>query len=290
MGTYGALDFECYDTDNVTKYIVRTGSVPVIPPFIKLDLFICFDFEAVSVSMYKYWQATSVNSAINNERALAMAEGSSATIAEVCDVSAPYDTGIYSILLKNDSVASNIITCPSDLQYRFNYTYDFGGSDLCSGNSMMDNCVQTDALAVNYTYCATEMFYSSDGDLSCLYETTNGSLTYLTLFNNDVSPDGSSTYQFSCLVFSTSGLTTFATQSPQNCAAGQTDTTVSSPGVALLFTSEGSCTAPTVDPNSNQTTTTTTQATTTTTSCASSIFDIVAVAAMLALIQGLRLF
>jgi hypothetical protein len=31
---------------------------------------------------------------------------------------------------------------------------------LCTGNSMMDNCVQTDKIHFNYSYCATPMFYS----------------------------------------------------------------------------------------------------------------------------------
>ncbi|CAC5411126.1 unnamed protein product [Mytilus coruscus] len=94
----------------------------------------------------------------------------------------------------------------------------------------------------NYTVCADEQIFSAGGQLICVYSSTSSNNNYLTLYNKDASPDGTTNYQYACLVYSTSGTIVSASINPKECfdSTLQTPTSTAHPdGVTRTFTNYG---------------------------------------------------
>lgn len=52
------------------------------------------------------------------------------------------------------------ITCPSQLQMNWNYTYDAGSGNVCD-DAYLDVCTNTGVLDFDYTKCTQTQAYSS---------------------------------------------------------------------------------------------------------------------------------
>lgn len=133
-------------------------------------------------------------------------------------------------------------TCATSLLSSYNSVTisDSTGSTTCSSTAM-DGCA--DRTEMRYTYdasCGSTLKFSTDGFWTCMRSVSSGGYTYLSVWNNDSSVTGSTTYtfssginyQFACLVISGSSATMF----PNYCSdSSQTPTTVSSPGLKISF-------------------------------------------------------
>ncbi|KAL3878513.1 hypothetical protein ACJMK2_030853 [Sinanodonta woodiana] len=71
---------------------------------------------------------------------------------------------------------------------------------------------------------------NTGGKFFCMYSLVSGGYTYLNLWNSDSSPNGVSTFTFTCMVLSKSDATVSATESPKVCQNQQTPTYVDSTG------------------------------------------------------------
>ena len=52
------------------------------------------------------------------------------------------------------------ITCPSQLQMMWNYTYDSGSGNVC-GDAYLDVCTDTNLMDFDYSKCTQTQAYSS---------------------------------------------------------------------------------------------------------------------------------
>lgn len=59
------------------------------------------------------------------------------------------------------------ITCPSQLQMNWNYTYDAGSGNVC-GDAYLDVCTNTGLLDFDYTKCTQTQAYSSKSIIDSL--------------------------------------------------------------------------------------------------------------------------
>ncbi|XP_050415835.2 uncharacterized protein LOC126829762 [Patella vulgata] len=90
-----------------------------------------------------------------NERVKMYLEGFAIDVADICALSTGV-TGTYRYLLKNESISTANISCPSALQSYFTYSADFGSNDTCSGNTtQFDGCTSSTALSYNYSVIDT---------------------------------------------------------------------------------------------------------------------------------------
>nr|KAG5710382.1 hypothetical protein BaRGS_022200 [Batillaria attramentaria] len=235
------MDFDCYYTDGY-RYLARITNVLVFPaiPGYLFDIFLCIEFQQITTNSFLYWRANNVNPSLSNEKAFMRAINYNTTTSDACEISKPYSSGTHSTMVKKDNEASAAVTCPPEFNSNTHYYYDYTGARECGpSNSSLDGCTSTDTLSFNYSACANPTIYmafSNSGNLFCLYYTTDNSITYLTLYNNDTNPDESTFYRFSCVAFALSGSTVmYATVYPQACLSTQTTTSVSSPGEDLYF-------------------------------------------------------
>lgn len=238
-----SLDFECYiNTDR--KYLLRaTSTALVFGQYIRG--YICLELWRVSSTKYYYYHATTKNPTNHDHVKGFIDSVATGTMATVCDVDEPYNITSFVTLVKDGTIATgdSEATCSSSLLSSYNAVSisDSSGSTTCSSTTM-DGC--TDRTEMRYTYdagCGSTLKFSTDGFWTCMRSVTSGGYTYLSVWNNDSSVTGSTTYsyqsgvnyQFACLVISGSSATMF----PNYCSdSSQTPTSVSSPGLKISFT------------------------------------------------------
>lgn len=136
------------------------------------------------------------------------------------------------VTIKAGTEDTAAITCPSSIQGTFSY------SDTTCSNTFLDVCSTTTHFNFNYSICAETQLFSAGGDLQCVYSGSSGSYNYIILYNNDNSPDGSTHYQFVCLVYST-GDVIKASINPEECfdSSLQSPTSTTHPrGIVRSFT------------------------------------------------------
>ncbi|VDI36257.1 Hypothetical predicted protein, partial [Mytilus galloprovincialis] len=136
------------------------------------------------------------------------------------------------VAIKDGTEDSAAITCPTSIHGTFSY------SDTTCTSTFLDVCSTLTQFYFNYTVCADEQIFSAVGQLLCVFTSTSGNNNYLTLYNKDASP----TYQYACLVYSTSDTIVSASINPKECfdSTLQTPTsTVHPDGVTRTFTNYG---------------------------------------------------
>ncbi|XP_021364543.1 uncharacterized protein LOC110457532 isoform X2 [Mizuhopecten yessoensis] len=143
------------------------------------------------------------------------------------------------VALLNGSESLGKADCPSILQGYFTYL-----GTTCN-STFVDVCTDTKQLAFNTTACTQNIIYSQNGSLDCVYQNTIGSYTYVTVYNEDSSVDGSTYYAFSCLVVSEAGVYTYASVKPTECEANQVSTTTPTGGYVTVFEETAACTTST---------------------------------------------
>ncbi|KAK3100776.1 hypothetical protein FSP39_025177 [Pinctada imbricata] len=202
---FGPLSFTC-DTQSGNKYMAISSSFSHFGT--DFEAYICLELTQISTNKYTFYMGSDFNATVGNERIKSAATGAARSFSEVCDRTV-YEDGTYSVMIKDGTISSERIDCPSYLQSTWQYSYDDGsGSNACAAGSECDVCSDSQTLQFNYTICSQPIMYS--------YETNN--------------------FRFTCLVITASSDRVYVSQYPQNCQAGQTPTNVSSPGAALVFT------------------------------------------------------
>ncbi|XP_033742589.1 uncharacterized protein LOC117329019 isoform X2 [Pecten maximus] len=233
-----SLDFTCEEQSGY-KYFLRATQTAFI---FGNDYrgYLCIDLRRVSEYKYYYYMGTKL-SATNNDNIYARVDGLTVAMADACNEPEPYHDGSFITLIKNGSVESGHAqaTCPEQFLARYdNVTVaNADGSTTCTG-SAFDAC--TDKTVLNHTYasCTSGLIFSSGGSLTCLHSIVNDSFTFLSVWNNDVTVDGSTTFRFSCYIISQNGDVTYATEVPYYCSdSSHTSTSVTSPGITHVYSS-----------------------------------------------------
>eukprot|EP00105_Crassostrea_gigas_P005172 XP_011418670.1 PREDICTED: uncharacterized protein LOC105321884 isoform X2 [Crassostrea gigas] len=236
-----SLDFECY-INSGRKYLLRaTSTALVFGQYIRG--YICLELWRVSSTKYYYYHGTSI-SFTNNDNVFGRVDAVTVDTTLGCNEPEPYSAGSFITLVKDGSITTgdSEATCATSLLSSYNSVTitDSTGSTTCSSTEM-DGCA--DRTEMRYTYdasCGSTLKFSTDGFWTCMRSVSSGGYTYLSVWNNDSSVTGSTTYtfssgvnyQFACLVISGSSATMF----PNYCSdSSQTPTTVSSPGLKISF-------------------------------------------------------
>lgn len=238
-----SLDFECY-INTGRKYLLRaTSTALVFGQYIRG--YICIELWRVSSTKYYYYHATTISSTNKDHVKGYIDNFANGTMETVCDIEEPYNITSFVTLVKNGTITTgnSEATCATSLLSSYNAVSisDSTGGTTCSSTTM-DGCA--DRTEMRYTYdagCGSTLKFSTGGFWTCLRSVSSGGYTYLSVWNNDSSVTGSTTYtwppginyQFACLVISGSSATMF----PNYCSdSSQTPTTVSSPGLKISFT------------------------------------------------------
>ncbi|XP_060083849.1 uncharacterized protein LOC132563103 [Ylistrum balloti] len=259
--TFGSFTFTC-DISSGNQYVSKSE---VFNRFgLPFEAFICMDLTSISSNQYTFYQPTTELSDAGNTRIKIFLQGKTiSSVSEVCDVTDYTNlTSVY--MIKDGTIDTEKIACPSDMQGYFSYSYDAGSGNVCTGSTYLDTCTDTTLMDFNLTLCTQIQAYSAGGQVNCLSYTTSGDYTNLIVYNRDATVDQSTTYRLSCYVMSTNSTTVYATQYPNGCYSDQTSTSVNSPGATVVFTQTGTCPV-----------TTTTEATTTSTASTGIIVGVV---------------
>ncbi|XP_050416721.2 uncharacterized protein LOC126830381, partial [Patella vulgata] len=237
ISNFGQFEFNCTDSYG-SKLVLKSSSFSYLG--LQWEAYLCLDLTSVSSYLYTYYLGSVSETDAQNERVKIFVLGVNPAASAVCDRTGGNDIGTYDVLLKNDSTTSAMISCPTSLQAYWSYTIDNGNGTDCLNDSYLDVCSDDKTLSFNYTRCSSNVGYSADGSLSCLYESTNGTSSYLTLYNNDNNnTDETTTYRFTCLVYEVTSNGISMTQYPQACLTNQTTQSVTSPGAAILLSNKG---------------------------------------------------
>ncbi|KAL8580219.1 hypothetical protein ACOMHN_040000 [Nucella lapillus] len=253
--TIGTVTFEC-ETLTGSIYILRsTTTVSVLNNVV--DVVTCLDLRQLTSTKFYYYHSTSEVPFISGvtEPVKLVSPSSNVNVTTACDVTAPYTAGTNHVLIKSGSESDAAVQCPDPLLANFNnYTIDKGSGAQCGGVGYINVCDDRKNIYMDYSVCSETVFYSSGGNLACVYTSSSGSTYYVNVYNSDSSVDGSNTFRFSCIVgsygtylryllgklgksenlksaqammYGSDGYV-YATQYPQTCADAQTATSVPS--------------------------------------------------------------
>ncbi|KAK6168475.1 hypothetical protein SNE40_020999 [Patella caerulea] len=237
ISNFGLFDFNCTDSYG-TKLVLKSSAFSYLG--LQWEAYLCLDLTSVSSYLYTYYLGSVPETDAQNERVKIFVLGVNPSASTVCDRTDSNDIGTYDVLLKNDSTSA-MISCPTSLQAYWSYTIDSGNGTDCVNDSYLDVCSDDKTLSFNYTRCNSNVGYSAEGSLSCLHESTNGTSSYLTLYNNDNNTDEATTYRFTCLVYEVTSIGVSMTQYPRACLTNQTTQSVTSPGATILLSNKVSC-------------------------------------------------
>ncbi|XP_062595826.1 uncharacterized protein LOC134257201 [Saccostrea cucullata] len=160
---------------------------------------------------------------------------------EVCNDISNLGMERYHVAVKQGHAVSAMVTCPTSIQGIFSYTY----TGLACTDTLLDTCTNKTMFIYNDTLCNDNPMFSSEGTLHCAFTGIEGSDTFVTLYNADSSVTNPTSFQFSCMVYTTSGSTVSATINPEECITGQTSTSLSSTyGKTVTYTALSSCSTP----------------------------------------------
>ncbi|XP_060083306.1 uncharacterized protein LOC132562572 [Ylistrum balloti] len=241
VSTFGVQTFTCTENSN-NYYLAVSNSFPYLG--VSLQLALCLDMFSQSSDKVVYYTALPVLANTTNDRLVLKVSGYSFSISNDCDFSASRDVRQMAAFVKNGSIANAKINCPDSLLGIFNYTYDTGSGNLCTGSTELEVCSDNAEMSYNYSACAEKQGYSQDGKLTCVYSEESGDEVYFLAMNTDTTdPDESTYYRFTCYAASLSANDSRVsmTQFPQGCHYSQTSISVVSPGASLELISSETC-------------------------------------------------
>ncbi|GFN88127.1 NADP dehydrogenase [ubiquinone] iron-sulfur protein 2, mitochondrial [Plakobranchus ocellatus] len=229
-------EFECYQQLG-TVYLIRSARTFINSQSVRI--YVCVDTTFISSVKYIYYQAHSTtDSNLGDYLTTLNAAQPVNSLTEVCTQSTPYPAALYSVLLNAASPRSGADICPEDLQAIYN-------TSISTCDYTLSVCEVDTQVQLSSTACETLPFYTVGGVLSCIYSTTDGSITYLTLLNHDSSFNDNTTYQFTCIASTRSSTALQFTETPGGCVEGQSVTTVNTTqGNAHVFLYLASSTFP----------------------------------------------
>ncbi|KAJ8297864.1 hypothetical protein KUTeg_024395 [Tegillarca granosa] len=201
-----SLTLDCM-VQNGNKYILKSretfNAYGGDPP----NFFLCLELHFVKEYMFYYYIGTNYDLFAADQL---LGHSTDEGLTQACNRQEPYDTGSFVMFVKQGMVESgNVSTqCPDGMLAQFasvNITNNAGQNDYCSETSL-DVC--TDRTMMNYTYnetCTNVKTYSAGGIYTCLHAITEGTVTFLTVWNNDTT------------AFQRVGATVYATEAPRFC-------------------------------------------------------------------------
>ena len=223
--------FNC-DTRNGRQYVIRTVDAVTYNES-DVDIVAClFINHTLPGLKYQYYHAT-YRMGQNNENfqtVRLISRGSPASLSDICNIR-HFVLGTHDILVNLDHLSSASLHCPQPMLANFvNYTVFLNlNTTVCDGSGSITVCNNdTSSVSVDYAQCDQTMFYSTSGELSCVYWVSDGEMYYVNLLNTDVTVDNSKTFHFTCLVIQHRHGTTVASQWPRQCQHSQTPTSVPS--------------------------------------------------------------
>nr|XP_022320716.1 uncharacterized protein LOC111122961 isoform X2 [Crassostrea virginica] len=237
--TIGAFTFTC-DTADQTYYVLRSEEFTYLG--LNLEAFLCLRMTEQSSNKYTYDTPTTQLSDAGNERIKIFLKDDKkvvSVITDFCDASNATDLTQH-IMVKEGGIDGAKITCPSQLQMMWNYTYDSGSGNVC-GDAYLDVCTDTNLMDFDYSKCTQTQAYSTTGHLYCLHSSTVGSYTHLYVYNTDTTTDESTTYRFTCYIMSSDGDNIYMSQNPKDCPPNGNSTYADSNGALVVLTSLSSC-------------------------------------------------
>ncbi|XP_069129514.1 uncharacterized protein [Argopecten irradians] len=165
------------------------------------NVYTCLFLEQQSSTKYVYSILTSLQTVVTSVSERVTTSATSLTGSTVCDDTVYTASGERTyVALLSGSEAQGKTTCPDVLQSSFTYI----GTNC--GNTSLDICTDTGTLAFDMTICSQSMMFSQNGTLYCLNSVEASGYHYVTLYNNDpTTPDGTTYFQFSCLVLFSTG-------------------------------------------------------------------------------------
>ncbi|XP_033743695.1 uncharacterized protein LOC117329715 [Pecten maximus] len=241
VSTFGVQTFTCTESSS-NYYLGVSNSFTYLG--VPLQVGLCMDMFSTSSNKIVYYSALPVLANTTNDRLVLKVSGASFTISGDCDFSSARDVRQMGVLVKNGSVSDAKINCPNSLLGRFNYTFDTGSGNLCTGSTELDVCSENTEMSYNYSACSVNQGYSQDGKLTCMYSEESGDDVFVLAMNTDATyPDETTYYRFTCYAASKSANDSRVsmTQFPQGCHSSQTSTSVSSPGGSLELISSETC-------------------------------------------------
>ncbi|KAH3834049.1 hypothetical protein DPMN_107367 [Dreissena polymorpha] len=211
--------FDCEESSD-TKYLVKAPN-----DVFGERIYLCMEMTAVSAVKYIVRFENNVDNSTGERFYFGPPVG--VTLSAGCNRTDTRSGGEYELFIKKDNLSEALTACPGSLMSQFWVVVTSSAAVNCS-NTTLDG-QQPGLLAFNYSSCVTGMF-NKGGILQCLYSTSSD-YTYVTLYNNDTTVNGVTTYQFTCMALSKSGSLLTASEYPKRCHTGQTPTSVTSPGI-----------------------------------------------------------
>ncbi|CAG2219346.1 unnamed protein product [Mytilus edulis] len=224
------------DTTDTDGYTLLKSSTTVNLFGGPKNIYVCVKFEQKDASstdsyLYYFGSSSTTLAAGTYERIILLPTSSTFNFDSLCADKSTAAERTH-VAIKDGTEDSAAITCPTSIHGTFSY------SDTTCTSTFLDVCSTLTQFYFNYTVCADEQIFSAVGQLLCVFTSTSGNNNYLTLYNKDASP----TYQYACLVYSTSDTIVSASINPKECfdSTLQTPTsTVHPDGVTRTFTNYG---------------------------------------------------
>ncbi|XP_060570755.1 uncharacterized protein LOC132729036 [Ruditapes philippinarum] len=182
--------------------------------------FVCLEMTKVTDNSYYYYQKHDQldSGGSGDERVKSETDGTITGKSNICGSTA-VPTAEFHFMVKSGSESASKQYCSPSLLAKMDYTLDTLGVETCAGTvDDWDVCTNRTTMTFNYTTCASEMLYSSGGEVYCMANLTS-TYEYTVVYNTDASP----TYRFACIVSNSAG--TEASIVYKNCTIDQTPTT-----------------------------------------------------------------
>ncbi|KAL3880366.1 hypothetical protein ACJMK2_032610 [Sinanodonta woodiana] len=218
--------FGCRENHGDSLYALESTSNYEIFIGTFVTLYTCVDLREISSAKFVYYVATTPDK--NGD--VLTANKSYQGICNSNNYNASY---AHHVILKNGSESDAFILCPSSM-YGI-YSYNDSCKDPMYNTTSVSVCKTRQEIVFNYNACSTPIMYSREGILDCVYYITNGSVSYLTVYNSDsTTPDEINYYRFTCIIVEEYTNIVYLTAKAKECAASQTTTFVNTGQTMIL--------------------------------------------------------
>ncbi|XP_052237999.1 uncharacterized protein LOC127849319 [Dreissena polymorpha] len=162
--------------------------------------YFCFTMTRVTgVEAFYFYQSHAMEPSLNNERIKIHQSETFTTKAQICGATPPMQEFYYMVKQGQELMSKQF--CPPSLLARMEYNVtSSNGAVSCTGPAdSWDGCTDRTKMTFNYSTCATQMMYSSEGRAYCLFNLT-ATHHYTMVYSN-----GTSGSKFICVVSNSAG-------------------------------------------------------------------------------------
>ncbi|KAK3576445.1 hypothetical protein CHS0354_025207 [Potamilus streckersoni] len=210
--------FSCLENHGDSLYAIASTSKYEIFSGLFRTLHTCIDLRDISFAKFVYYIAKAPFS--NGD--ILTANNSYEGICDSSDYNASY---AHHVILRNGSESDAFILCPPSIYGT--YSYNESCKEPMYNTTSVNVCTTRKEIVFNYNVCSTPLMYSQEGILDCVYYITNGSISYLTVYNSDsTTPDEVDYYRFTCIVLEEITNVVYLTARAKECQASQNTTFV----------------------------------------------------------------